>query len=124
VQVGEIQPWREGDETWRRLAVHFPPNMPNHNADQVFYYDDHFMLRRMDYAPDVTGSTVAHYTHDHKMFDKFVFPTRRRIYRRGDDGTAEQRLAIITVDVSSVRVQYLPSADASASRVPKPRQNA
>jgi hypothetical protein len=111
VQVGEIQPWREGDETWRRLAVHFPPNMPNHNADQVFYYDDHFLLRRMDYAPDVTGSTVAHYTDDHKTFDKFVFPTRRRIYRRGDDGTADQRLAIITVDVSSVRVQYLGHRD-------------
>jgi hypothetical protein len=107
VQVSEIQPWREGDETWRRLAVHFPPNNANHNSDQVFYYDQHFMLRRMDYAPDVTGGLthIAHYTDDHKTFDKFVFPTRRRIYRREDDGTADQRLAIITVDVSSVRVQ-------------------
>jgi hypothetical protein len=105
VQVHEIQPWREGDETWRRLAVHFPPNNANHNSDQVFYYDERLMLRRMDYAPDVTGSTVAHYTDDPKTFDEFVFPTRRRIYRRGADGTADQRLAIITVDVYSVRVQ-------------------
>lgn len=105
VQVSEIQPWREGDEIWRRLAVHFPPTNANHNADQVFYYDQSFMLRRMDYAPDVTGSAIAHYTHEHKTYDGFVFPTRRRIYRRGDDGTADQRLAIITVDVSSVRVQ-------------------
>ena len=120
VQVSEIQPWREGGETWRRLAVHFPPNNANHNSDQVFYYDQHFMMRRMDYAPDVTGSApVAHYTDDHKTFDKFVFPTRRRIYRRGDDGTADQRLAIISVDVSLVSVQYMPSADASASRAPK-----
>jgi hypothetical protein len=64
----------------------------------------------------VTGNApVAHYTHDPKTFDKFVFPTRRRIYRRGDDGTADQRLAIITVDVSSVRVQHLPSAETSAA---------
>ena len=107
VQVSEIEPWREGDETWRRLAVQFPPNNANHNSNQVFYYDQQFMLRRMDYAPDVTGSApVAHYTDDPKTFDKFVFPTRRHIYRRGDDGTADQRLAIITVDVSSVRVQH------------------
>lgn len=106
VQVSEIQPWREGDETWRRLAVHFPPNNANHNSDQVFYFDQHFMLRRMDYAPDVTGSApVAHYTDDPKTFDNFVFPTRRRIYRRGDDGIADKRLAIITVDVSVVRIQ-------------------
>jgi hypothetical protein len=85
--------------------VHFPPNNANHNSDQVFYYDQNFMLRRMDYAPDVTGSNIAHYTHDPKTFDKFVFPTRRRIYRRSDDGTADQRLAIITLDVSLVRVQ-------------------
>jgi hypothetical protein len=117
VQVSEIEPWREGDETWRRLAVHFPPNNANHNSDQVFYYDQHFMLRRMDYAPDVTGSApVAHYTDDPKTFDGFVFPTRRHIYRRGDDGTADQRLAIITVDVSSVRVQHMPGADASPQR--------
>jgi hypothetical protein len=81
--------------------------MPNHNADQVFYYDDNFLLRRMDYAADATGNApVAHYTDDHKTFDKFVFPTRRRIYRLGDDGIADQRLAIITVDVSLVRVEY------------------
>jgi hypothetical protein len=120
VQVSEIQPWREGDETWRRLAVHFPPNNANHNPDQVFYYDQHFMLRRMDYAADATGNApVAHYTDDHTTFDKFVFPTRRHIYRCGDDGIADRRLAIITVDVSLVRVQYSTIADASASRVPK-----
>jgi hypothetical protein len=118
VQVSEIQPWREGDETWRRLAAHFPPHNANHNSDQVFYYDQHFMLRRMDYAADATGNApVAHYTDDHKTFDTFVFPTRRRIYRRGDDGTADQRLAIITVDVSVVSVQASREPEAAAKPV-------
>jgi len=59
----------------------FPERIANHNAEQVFYYDEPFMQRRMDYSPDVTGSPpVAHYTHDPKTFDGFVFPTRRLVH--------------------------------------------
>jgi hypothetical protein len=106
VEVHEIQPWDEEGETWRRLGVRFPPGNANHNPEQVFYYDADFMLRRMDYGAEVTGGApVAHYTHEPKMFDGFFFPTRRRIYRRGADGVADQRLAIITLDIPSVRVQ-------------------
>jgi hypothetical protein len=102
----EIAPWREGAETWRRLAVTFPKTIANHNADQVFYYDDAFMQRRMDYSPDVTGRPpVAHYGHDHKAFDGFVFPTRRRVHLHDADGVANQRFAAITVDVTAVRVE-------------------
>jgi len=64
------------------------------------------MLRRMDYAPEVTAnSPVAHYTHDPNTFDGFVFPTRRRIHRRGTDGIADQSLAAITLDVARVTVE-------------------
>jgi hypothetical protein len=46
----------------------FPPHLPNHNPDQTFYYDDNLLLRRMDYSPDVTGSSpIAHYTFDPKV---------------------------------------------------------
>jgi len=36
VGVHEIEPWQEADQTWRRLAVHFPPGNANHNPDQIF----------------------------------------------------------------------------------------
>jgi hypothetical protein len=106
VDVREIEPWDEGGQTWRRLAVEFPKTNANHNADQVFYYDTDYMLRRMDYAPEVTAdSPVAHYTHDPNTFDGFVFPTRRRIHSRGTDGIADQSLAAITLDVARVTVE-------------------
>jgi hypothetical protein len=61
----------------RRLAVRFPPSNANHTENQIFYYDERFMQRRMDYAPDVADNApVAHYTHDLKTFDGFVYPTR------------------------------------------------
>jgi hypothetical protein len=105
VDAREIEPWSEGSETWRRLAVKFPSTIANHNANQVFYYDNDLMQRRMDYSPDVTGNPpVAHYTHDHKTFDGFVFPTRRRVHLHDASGIANQQFAPITVDVAAVSV--------------------
>ena len=105
VRAHEIEPWQEDGETWRRLAVTFPETIANHNAEQVFYYDDQLRLRRMDYSPDVTGSPpVAHYTHESKTFDGFVFPTRRRVLLHDADGGADQSFAPITVDVRTVTV--------------------
>jgi hypothetical protein len=107
VTANEIEPWHENGDTWRRLAVTFPPANANHNPHQVFYYDDEqFMLRRMDYSPDVTGNPrIAHYTHDPKTFDGFVFPTRRCVHLHDAAGNADQSFAPITLDVEQVTVQ-------------------
>jgi hypothetical protein len=106
VEANEIEPWDEHGETWRRLAVHFPPTLPNHNPSQIFYYDARFMLRRMDYAPDVTGhSPIAHYTHDPKTFDGFVFPTRRLVHFHDAAGVVNQAFSSITIDVASVQLE-------------------
>lgn len=105
VEVREIAPWTEDAQTWRRLAVKFPETIANHNADQVFYYDDAFMQRRMDYSPDVTGKPpIAHYTHDHKIFEGFLFPTRRLVHLHDANGVANQRFAPITIEVAGVRI--------------------
>jgi hypothetical protein len=79
--------------------VTFPKTNANHNADQVFYFDDDLMQRRVDYAPGVAGgkNLVAHYTHGPKTFGDFVFPTRRRVHRREPDGVADQSFAFITL---------------------------
>ena len=102
----EIEPWAEGTETWRRLAVRFPDSIANHNADQVFYFDDSLKQRRMDYSPEVTGSPpVAHHSYDHKVFDGFMFPTRRRVYLHDANGVADQSFAPITMDVESISIE-------------------
>lgn len=106
VETRELAPWTEGEETWRRLAVTFPKANANHNADQVFYYDEAFLLRRMDYSPDVTGkSPVAHYTYDHRTFGGFVFPTRRRVLLHDSNGVANHDFAPITIDITDVSLE-------------------
>jgi hypothetical protein len=106
VEAHEIEPWQEDSETWRRLAVRFPANLPNHNPQQTFYYGDDYLLRRMDYSPDVTGnSSIAHYTHDPKLFDGFIIYTRRLVYLRDADGNADQSLAPISIAIHSVKIE-------------------
>jgi len=105
VEAREIEPWAEGAQIWRRLAVTFPPSIANHNAKQIFYYDNEFMQRRMDYSPDVTGKPpIAHYTNDYKTFDGFLFPTRRLVHLHDADGVANQNFSPITIDVANVTV--------------------
>jgi hypothetical protein len=45
-------------------------------------------------SPDVTGKPpVAHYTHDPKTFDGFVFPTRRLVHLHDAKGIADRSFA-------------------------------
>ena len=90
--------------TWRRLAVHFPPELPNHNPDQVFYFGDDFLLRRLDYHPEVTDSPIAHYTYDYQDFGGLRFPTRRSVHVRGADGQADTSWAPITIDIDTITI--------------------
>lgn len=87
-EVGEIEPWTEGEEVWRRLRVTFPDDVPTHSPRQVFYFDGRGLLRREDYTADIVSSRgrSAHYCFDHKAFSGLVIPTRRQVVpRRAND---------------------------------------
>ena len=104
VKTEEIDPWTEAGQVWRRLAVTFPDSIANHNPDQVFYYDESFHQRRMDYLPDVTGTPIAHYTHNPKTFDGFLFYTMRLVHLRDENNVAGQDFAAITIDLEDITV--------------------
>ena len=106
VEAHEIEPWPESGQTWRRLQVSFPPAIATHNPEQVFYFDRDGLQRQMDYVTEILGATlVAHYTSRHQEFGGFIFPTRRRVFRRNPDGTSNLNLPSITIDVKSVTVE-------------------
>jgi hypothetical protein len=107
-ELEEIEPWHENGESWRRLQVTFPPDLPTHSPEQVFYFDDGGLLRRLDYAPEVVSPQLpvpaAHYCYDHKTFSGLSVPTRRRVFRRLDDGSAAQDQAVVELDIEDVTV--------------------
>lgn len=67
-QTQEIEPWDENGETWRRLKAIFPPNIPSHGREQIFYFDV------------IGGSSSANYALEPKTFGGIVYPTKRRVY--------------------------------------------
>ncbi len=105
VRCEEAAPWTEDGETWRALKVTFPESYVTHSAEQTIYFDERGLIRRQDYTAEVSNDAkVAHYLHDHREFDGFVFPTRRRVYRREPDLKPQKDFMIISADVSAVKL--------------------
>jgi hypothetical protein len=102
VQVREITPWQQDGQTWRRLQATFRASITTHSAEQVFYFGDDGLLRRLDYTVEADGGRAAHYTAGYKTFDGLAFPTRRRVYRRNPDGTPDRSVTAITLDIHDI----------------------
>ncbi len=100
----EIEPWRQGGETWRRLAVRFPENVPAHSRDQVIYFDESLRVRRNDYTGEVFGrwARAAHLSDVHREFGGLLFPTRRRVYPRGPGNRPMPFPLLVGLDIESV----------------------
>jgi hypothetical protein len=106
VEAREIEPWEEGGERWRRLRVVFPPGLPTHSREQVFYFDAAGLLRRHDYTAEVFGgwAKAAHYSSEHRSFSGLVLPTRRRVYPRKPDGRPRPFPTLVWIDVDDVQI--------------------
>jgi hypothetical protein len=106
--VRELEPWDEGGERWRRLAVRFPEHIHTHSRDQVFYVDDAGLIRRHDYSAEPIGSwaRAAHYCLDHHEMDGLVVPTRRRVYPRGRDNRSRRWPLLVWIAVGDVSLTH------------------
>jgi hypothetical protein len=78
----EVDPHEENGETWRVLEVTFPEYYPTHSRTQPFYFDDAFMLRRVDYAPLAFKVPAAHYCFDAQDVSGIKIPMLRRVVLR------------------------------------------
>lgn len=99
----ELPPATGEAEAWRRLQVTFPDHIATHCREQVFHFDADGLLRRHDYTPEVINAgPAAHYPSEYREFDGIMVPTRRRVFRRGEDGTVSRDTALVTIDIESV----------------------
>jgi len=62
-----------------RLQVTFPDDIPTHSRQQIFYFDDQRLLRRLDYTAEPVGgwAHAAHLCEEYRTFDRLKVPTRR-----------------------------------------------
>jgi hypothetical protein len=105
IECQEVEPWVEDGETWRALKVTFPSSYATHSTEETFYFDDKGLIRRNDYTAEVVNAAKsAQYLHDYRMFDGIMFPTRRRVYRRGPDREPIKDPVIISIDLSDLKL--------------------
>jgi hypothetical protein len=103
-KVREIEPWREGPETWRGLRATFPPRIASHSTEQDFYFGEDMLIRRHDYHVEIAGSfPAAQYISDPVNVDGIWIPTRRRAYLRDADLTPMLDTLMVSIDLSGFR---------------------
>lgn len=104
-ETREAEPHVEGLETWRPLEVTYPDGVPAHTRKQTLYFDDAFMLRRLDYVTDVLGGVAAHYCYDPVTVEGIVCPTLRRVVRRTPDGPLLSGRTSFLIDFTNIEIQ-------------------
>jgi hypothetical protein len=104
-ETQEIGSWEENGERLRRLRVRFPSHVPSHCREQIFYFDESGLLRRLDYTAEVVGSfaRAAHYCFDHQVFSGLVIPTRRKVVPRKPNDRAFSGPTLVWIDVNDVQ---------------------
>ncbi|WP_406379567.1 hypothetical protein [Streptomyces sp. NBC_01618] len=91
-----------------RAPVPSPGHIPgrgiaSHSTVQDFYFGDDLLLRRHDYHVDIAGGfAAARYVTDIEEADGIKFPTRRRAYLCGPDGSPDHDHVMVSIDLSDV----------------------
>ena len=103
VRVEEIEPWKEGRDTWRILRACFPGSIETHCLVQDFFFGDDLMLRRHDYQVNIAGGfAAAQLTSEYCEAGGIRLPTRRRAYTRGPDRRPILDMLMVYIDISEV----------------------
>jgi hypothetical protein len=103
VRVEEIEPWREGSETWRVLRAHFPGSVETHDRVQDFFFGDDLLLRRHDYTLAIAGGVAAaQLTSSYTEANGIRLPTKRRAHARAPDRRPISDLLLVWIDIGDV----------------------
>lgn len=107
IVVNEMQPWKDKDETWRRLEVLYPDHIATHSQRQVYYFSEEGYLKRHDYWPRVLGgSSATQILEDYKEFSGIKTATKRRIYILDDkDNSYQMEPVLVSIDVLDLKFQ-------------------
>ena len=79
--IEALEPLPGDLEKLTRLLVTFPDDVPTHSRQQIFYFDEQRMLRRLDYTAEVVGgwAHAAHLCEEYRTFGRLKAPTRRHV---------------------------------------------
>lgn len=100
----DMEPLNRASRSWTRLSVTFPDSIPTHCKVQVFYFDDQWFLRRLDYTAEVVGrwARAAHLCDQYKDFAGLKIATRRRVFPLIVGSRPAHGPMLVAIDVHNV----------------------
>jgi len=104
MQVDEIDPLKEGDETWKGLGVTFPSNIATHSKVQQFYFGEDNLIRRHDYHVDAGNFYAAQYISDLKEVQGIIVASKRRAYKKDQDGNPLPDEVMVKIDLKNFQL--------------------
>ncbi|MBC9914538.1 hypothetical protein [Chitinophaga varians] len=106
-EAKELVPWKDGQETFRRLRVTFPKEIASHGAVQTFYIDDAGLIRRHDYDVDILGgSGAAHFLSNYVDVQGIKVATKRSVYvRQEDNSPLVPEPLLVSVDLREITLE-------------------
>lgn len=93
VELDELPVWLERSQVWRRLRVAFPSNVTTHAREQVFWFDEAGLQKRMSYPGFVRHAWA------HQAFSGIVIATLIRSLACRPDGTAIARPVLADIEI-------------------------
>jgi hypothetical protein len=87
-------------ERLRQLRVDFPARIVTHASVQTFYFDQKFLLRRLDYpAAHDSHTQIAQMFSGHQRFSGILLPTLCRLLNIGADGVPVAKPSLLDLEI-------------------------
>lgn len=103
MELREIEPLREGNETWKGISVTFPSHIATHSAVQQFYFGEDNLIRRHDYHVDSGGFFAGQYISELKKVQGIVVASKRRALKKDQDGNPMPEEIMVKIDLSNFK---------------------
>jgi hypothetical protein len=96
----QLPSWLERGSAWRRLKVSCPSDPGEPPGDQMYYFDNKGLQRRVDAVSIETGHPpLIHYSSAHANFSGLMVPTLRSSFHQTSDGKHANKDALIDLEI-------------------------
>jgi hypothetical protein len=102
----ELEEWEENGERWRPLKVTFPDGLATHTKEQVAYFAQDGLLRRLEYAVDVLGGAKGlNYVTDYREINGIMLPMKRRVHPADAERRKVAEPVLVAIDFHEITIQ-------------------
>jgi len=105
-KVEELEMWQENGESWRPLKVTFPAHIATHTKEQIAFFGEDGLLRRLEYSVDVLGGDKGlNYPSQYRVFNGIMLPMKRRVYPADAQRQKVKEPVLVAIDLFEITIK-------------------